>query len=319
MADKKNLFVTPLEDLTIMAEGGDPVKQLVLSFRFAESLGAAIDLGKSLNWRRKSLKKKNQAAVIFHMIYNNTEMAAMRKKLAENFVKKHLEVPEKVIEVAIVLYALGVLYLEEREPSKAFKVLEESSSLGNPAARTDLALLYLEGKGVEKDEKRGVELLKSALELGHYNAAVHLHRAYIEGLGVQKDSMKAAEVLKKGVERGSSQAFMLYAQQQLKANASPSTVDKLVEEATDRNHLCPLTKFAAYLAQSDLQEKMAKFHKICEIFDERRYAFGLYYTLHIYKDMKKANKRDLSIDKVPFFLEAIAFSLLKSEVKKKRL
>ena len=142
----KNNFTKSIEDLLMLAEGGDSQHQLVLAFRYAESLGTPTDIHKSLNWRRKSIKQKNLAAIIFHTLYDNLETQAMRKKMAEIYAQKNFENQEKSLEVSVVLYALGCIYQDDKIYDKAINVLNNSLELGNPAAHTNIGKAYLEGE-----------------------------------------------------------------------------------------------------------------------------------------------------------------------------
>eukprot|EP01091_Cochliopodium_minus_P007015 TRINITY_DN16958_c0_g1_i1.p1 TRINITY_DN16958_c0_g1~~TRINITY_DN16958_c0_g1_i1.p1 ORF type:complete len:461 (+),score=146.00 TRINITY_DN16958_c0_g1_i1:32-1414(+) len=300
MENKKNYFTNSIEDCLMLAEGGDASHQLVLAFRFAEAIGTPTDIGKSLNWRRKAIKQKNLASIIFHMIYDHQESQPMRKKMAENYAQKYFEDEQKSAEVSIVLYALGCIYQDEKN-EKAINVLNNSIALGNPAAYTNMGLAYLDGKHVEKDTKKALENFEKALEMGHNNAIVHLYKMYRDGNGVDKNPEKAKEYILKGIERGNSMAYFEYLKDNVTDN---SLLEKLINSASDKNHLCCLAKISLYLLQtSKLENKLERFDKIIEAFSERRYSFGLFYPVYINNILQEDKKTLIKQEKIIEYLK----------------
>lgn len=66
---------------------------------------------------------------------------------------------------------------------------------GGPVGRFFLALMYLQGDGVPKDEGRGLELLRSSADEGYSAAQYLLGQRYLYGHGVQKDRALAMSYL----------------------------------------------------------------------------------------------------------------------------
>ena len=62
----------------------------------------------------------------------------------------------------------------------------------NLMALNNLAILYLEGKGVEKDVTKATEIYARAAELGEPYAQYNLGMSYFMGQGVEKSYEKAA-------------------------------------------------------------------------------------------------------------------------------
>src|SRR5262249_25593152 len=69
----------------------------------------------------------------------------------------------------------------------------EAAEKGDAAAAFDLGGCYLEGKGVEKDQKQAFEWFKRAADKGHVAATSKVGSAYSEGAGVGRDDKKAVE------------------------------------------------------------------------------------------------------------------------------
>lgn len=66
---------------------------------------------------------------------------------------------------------------------------------GGPVGRFFLALMYLRGEGVPKDEARGLKLLRSSADEGYSAAQYLLGQRYLYGHGVPKDKARAMSYL----------------------------------------------------------------------------------------------------------------------------
>jgi TPR repeat protein len=77
-------------------------------------------------------------------------------------------------------------------------VLRESGSgaQGGPVDRFFLALMYLRGEGVPRNETRGLELLRSSAEAGYSAAQYLLGQRYFYGNGVPADKTRALSNLR---------------------------------------------------------------------------------------------------------------------------
>ena len=64
--------------------------------------------------------------------------------------------------------------------------LQEHAELGDAEAQYQLGLLYLDGKGIKKNEKLAEELFKKAMEQGHLDAQRKLAFCYLYGRGVKQ-------------------------------------------------------------------------------------------------------------------------------------
>ena len=76
----------------------------------------------------------------------------------------------------------------------AFKLLLENAEKGNPVAQLKLSLYYLNGLGVEKNEKEAAKWMKKASDYGLVEAMFNYATMLRDGTGVQKD-VQAAEAL----------------------------------------------------------------------------------------------------------------------------
>jgi len=99
-----------------------------------------------------------------------------------------------------------------RELKEAAALYQAAADAGIPQAATNLALLYLEGKGVKKDVKKGVALLNSASAKNETQADIALARLYLTGRDVKKDEKKGEALLNKAAKAGNQNAVKMLAE-----------------------------------------------------------------------------------------------------------
>ncbi len=73
-------------------------------------------------------------------------------------------------------------------------------------AYNNLASLYIDGLGVEKNEQKALTLFEDAASKGNASAQVNSAVLYAWGEEVTNDKMKAYENLKKALKAGKSEA-----------------------------------------------------------------------------------------------------------------
>lgn len=93
--------------------------------------------------------------------------------------------------------------IDGKDWDKSFTLCTEGVEAGDSISMNGLGLLFQNGFGIDKDDKRALELFKSSAALGYGNAFVNLGRAYRDGaLGVQQDFSTAITWFKKGTDQG---------------------------------------------------------------------------------------------------------------------
>jgi len=85
-------------------------------------------------------------------------------------------------------------------------MLRKAAEQGDPEAQFCLGVVYMNGQGVPKDEKRAVEWYRRAAEQGLSEAQLNLGNMYADGRGVAKDEVCAVEWYWKAAEQGSTEA-----------------------------------------------------------------------------------------------------------------
>ena len=132
---------------------------------------------------------------------------------------------------------MGAIYYNQQNYSSAFEYWTKATQLGDVEAQNDLAVLYMEGNGVEKDKKKEMYHLEEAAIGGHpvarYNigmnegrsgrlerAAKHFIIAAKSGHGESIDNLKACFMMG-GVEKEDYAAALRAHQAALDATKSP--------------------------------------------------------------------------------------------------
>jgi hypothetical protein len=97
------------------------------------------------------------------------------------------------------------------ELKEAASLYQAASDAGIPQASTNLAMLYIEGKGVKKDVKKAVALLEVASKKDVSEADLALGSLYINGKEVKKDEKKGEWHLNKAAKAKNPNAVKMLA------------------------------------------------------------------------------------------------------------
>ena len=96
---------------------------------------------------------------------------------------------------------LGIMYRDglggEKNEKKARELFEKATSKGNIDALYNLGVMYGDGLGGEKNEKKARELFEKAASKGNIDALYNLGVMYRDGEGGEKNEKKARELFKK--------------------------------------------------------------------------------------------------------------------------
>jgi len=81
----------------------------------------------------------------------------------------------------------------ERDEELATMWYQRAADTGNTSAMNNLGLLYMNGRGVDRDPTKGAALFRKAADAGNRDAMRNLAKVYREGAGVAADSALADE------------------------------------------------------------------------------------------------------------------------------
>ena len=94
----------------------------------------------------------------------------------------------------------GMKSYKAEQYETAFKLFEKGADCGHAGARTYLGMCYALGRGVERNDAKGVELIREAAEQGNPEAHISLGFCYLKGRGVAEDEAEAFRWMKKCTE-----------------------------------------------------------------------------------------------------------------------
>jgi TPR repeat protein len=165
-------YIKALDAFYTLAKEGDPKAQFNVGLIYANGKGVNKDTYQAMEWYKKAAEQGNTAAQ-----YNLAKLIAQR--------------PDK----------------EDPHARKRVKYwYEKAAEGGQKEAINDLALLYLKGEGVEKNELKAFELFKKAAEMGDGAAQINVALIYAWGEGLPNDKIKAYKNLKKALSQGRTEA-----------------------------------------------------------------------------------------------------------------
>ncbi len=93
--------------------------------------------------------------------------------------------------VALVCGGVGPAGAIEKEPSELFWTLLDQAEWGGAEAQYAVAMMYVQGTEVEKDDAEAAKWFKEAADQGHPRAMKKLGEMYEKGLGVEKSEEMA--------------------------------------------------------------------------------------------------------------------------------
>jgi hypothetical protein len=99
---------------------------------------------------------------------------------------------------------------QKKEDNAEFLKTKEAAERGEAWAQVNLGIMYAEGQGVPKDERKAVEWYQKAAEQGVAQAQAILGVMYLDGNGVIKDRRKGCDLLRKAGEQWIKLAIELY-------------------------------------------------------------------------------------------------------------
>jgi TPR repeat protein len=96
----------------------------------------------------------------------------------------------------------GNAALEKGKPEKAARLFKRAARDGDSRAQYSLAILYLQGKGVEQDDEQGVKWLRKAAKQGLAVSQSLLGSLYSSGKVIAQDDAKAVEWYRAAADQG---------------------------------------------------------------------------------------------------------------------
>lgn len=207
----------------IAAKAGYALAQYMLGTKYTEGVDIQQDDRHAFTWfKRAERQNLLEAQLALAQIYEHGN-SFVQVDISEA-IRLYRAAAQQVSEVADI--ALERLINSQAEQGTAEEQLnraryyeavsdrvktaywyKKSADQGNTLAKYKLALIYLNGWGVDKDIKSAVSLLKDIARQGHDAAQVILGDTYENGVqGVGKDMIKAVEFYRQAALQGNGEA-----------------------------------------------------------------------------------------------------------------
>lgn len=165
------LFQQAIHGLQVLAEASDPVGQLLLGGAYETGRGVPHDPSRAFDLYFSS------ANAGFPLAWSN---------LADLLIKGN-----------------GC----NKDISAGIRLMQKAANSGVPMAKYTLAQAYLKGEGVSKSVEQGIRLLKDAADTHNHNLAMtDLAIFYLDGVHVRKNESLGMEYLRRAVEANSAAA-----------------------------------------------------------------------------------------------------------------
>jgi TPR repeat protein len=94
-----------------------------------------------------------------------------------------------------------------KDPAQAAIWFRKAAETGNRDATFQLATMYENGRGVPQDQKQALDWYRKAALLGDADSQVKLGRAYLDGKGVNKDEGEASAWFQRAADQGNLYAL----------------------------------------------------------------------------------------------------------------
>lgn len=163
---------------------------------------------------------KNIIILLILLSYIQAENTDMLFKKGHNlFLDKKYEKAIELLEQACkekhnkACDDLGTIYSAIKlDHEKAFDAFKIACDNGDDNACSAVAELYVSGKGIDKDVKKGLEILNKNVEKENSTAMLIMSALYIQGVEIEKDYSKALNLGLKACDKGEALACRLVAE-----------------------------------------------------------------------------------------------------------
>ena len=173
----------------VMATLGDADEQIRLAWMYEHGLGVEKNYGQALMWYRRAAEQGHS-----HAQNNLASMYANGRGVERNY--------PQAAAWSRKAAALDQVWLELMYVTWYRKAAEE----GLANAQNNLAWMYVNGRGVERNYGQAIEWIRKAAEQGLARAQNNLGWMYTTGRGVERNYRQAAEWSRKAAAQGNAQA-----------------------------------------------------------------------------------------------------------------
>jgi len=192
------------------ADMGMVPAQLHVGYSYRDGIGVRIDLLEALKWFQKAAEMGNADAMWqLYFAYRDGRGVSADKTNAAAWLRKSAEAGHPIAQVRFGSSQTQSSF-EGQPEIRGFRNMPEavrwyrlSAEQGCSAGQLRLATCYLDGRGVEKDEVKGLELVRLAVDQGDTSACFTLATLYSRGIGEPRSpSEEPISLFKRLIEKG---------------------------------------------------------------------------------------------------------------------
>jgi len=199
----KNGDSAKLDELTKLAEQGNPYAQGNLARMYTNGWGTPKDYAAAMSWAHKAADQGNRDGMnVVGVLFLNG--LGVTKDAAEGlkWIRQAAELGSAKAQLN-----LGIAYRTgngvAQDDAQALQWCTKAADQGGDAdAQTTLGDLYHDGKGVAQDDIQAAQWYRKAAAQGNANAQNRLGYIYLNGRGVVKDEIQAAQWYRKAADQG---------------------------------------------------------------------------------------------------------------------
>jgi TPR repeat protein len=202
-AYQRGMYLTAFKEATqrIAADPNDAAAMTLLGELHGVGLGVTQDWVRAADWyRRAALRGDPQASFSLAMLLLNG-----KEGVKADPVQARLLLESAMQAVPAAAYHLGLVLLGERRPDsdrRAAELFRRASDAAEPDAQYALAVLYREGRGVQRSAADAALWMGRSAQGRNVSAQVEYAVMLFNGDGVRKDETAGARMFLRAAERG---------------------------------------------------------------------------------------------------------------------
>ena len=197
------------------SELGDPSSMNELADCLLKGIGTEKNIGEAIQWYRRAAelgnynRAKELATCLIKYQGNESEAFEWLKKGTGKYSLIDSLIHDYTTDAEIsALKELAEIYYFSMPDTRGNKLkafeLYKKLAKKNPHYGYDVAVMYWEGEGVEKNLSEALKWLRSSAEAGNSRSMRELAEIYLKGELVPKDETKALDWLRKAFERNAN-------------------------------------------------------------------------------------------------------------------
>ena len=221
-----------------LAEGGDVEAQFFVGMAYDSEEGVPRDEATAAEWYRRSGEQGHPGGRLYYALFleNGWGVEQDVSRAATLYQEVAEDLPDVAGTSVFAKYQLAELYYRgsntARDPEQAARWYRAAAEAGHSDAQRTLALMRLEGDGVEADTTAAADALRSGAAQGDAEAACLLSNLLIDSPAVEGGIGEGYVWGRLSAERGACEAFDEAATRALLSEQERQGADALYAEVS---------------------------------------------------------------------------------------